>query len=392
MAKAKVRIRKRTWKTADGEERQAWLLTYKKDGKRRFETFDKKKDAEDRGAIIIQELSLGTHTPLRDSKTVSEVWDMWIDHCRAEGLERGTLQQRQQHLILHVAPFIGQRKLAELTTPGMNEFMDVLRDSGRSASMRRKVLTNVSAVLKFAQGRSLVSQNVAQSAARIKNDGRDKAKLREGVDFPSRTEIKLLIDTAPKRWRPFFITAAFTGLRASELRGLPWNNVDLDKGVIHVRQRADKWGSLGPPKTKKGNRDIPLAPIVINALRQWKLVCPKGALNLVFPNDNGKPVLLQNFEKRVWSPLQLNCGLSVDTGEKDHDGKPILAHRYAFHMLRHAACSLFIAYLKWEPNKIQDVMGHSSIKMTFDLYGHLFGSVEADKAAMEAMEKAVTAA
>jgi integrase len=59
------------------------------------------------------------------------------------------------------------------------------------------------------------------------------------------------------------------GARASELRGLPWRDVDLDAGVVHVRQRADKGGNIGPPKSKRGKRDIPLAPIVVNALRQW---------------------------------------------------------------------------------------------------------------------------
>jgi integrase len=67
----------------------------------------------------------------------------------------------------------------------------------------------------------------------------------------------------------------FSGMRASELRGLPWTNVDLDAGVIHVRQRADAWGKIGKPKSKAGSRDIPLAPIVINTLREWKVLCPK---------------------------------------------------------------------------------------------------------------------
>jgi hypothetical protein len=72
-------------------------------------------------------------------------------------------------------------------------------------------------------------------------------------------------------------------MRASELRGLNWSNVDLDAGVIHVRQRADAWRRSGPPKSKAGKRDIPLAPIVINTLRDWKSGCPKGDLDLVFP-------------------------------------------------------------------------------------------------------------
>jgi integrase len=380
-------VRKVTWTTKDGKEQSSFVLFYSVknpsgERERKQETFPTKKAAEEREAEIRRELTLGTHIPARDSKTISEVWDTWITHCIKEGLERGTIQQRRQHLKLHVAPFIGQRKITELTAPGVNEYLDALRDNGRSTSMRRKVLVNLRTVLKFAQGRGYVTQNVALVARVQKESGRDEAPLTEGVDFPTRSEIGLLIQNAPARWRPFMITAAFTGMRVSELRGLTWKHVDLDAGVILVRGRADKWGTLGKPKSKKGNRDIPLAPIVINALRQWAQVCPKGALNLVFPNGQGNTESLTNIHRRMWVPIQIKCGLTDSAGK----------HRYGFHMLRHAACSLFIAYLGWTPKKISTVMGHSSINITFDLYGHMFENKAADQEAMQKLEAAIGAA
>ena len=80
--------------------------------------------------------------------------------------------------------------------------------------------------------------------------------MREGVDFPSRAELKAMIENSTGRWRPFIVTAIFTGMRASELRGLAWANVDLEEELIHVRQRADAWRRIGPPKSKAGARDI----------------------------------------------------------------------------------------------------------------------------------------
>jgi integrase len=65
---------------------------------------------------------------------------------------------------------------------------------------------------------------------------------------------------------------------------------------------------------------------------------------------------------------------------------------YAFHSLRHAAASLFIETLGWTPKRIQSVMGHSSITMTFDRYGHLFADTEGDKEAMKRLEAAIVAA
>jgi integrase len=181
-------------------------------------------------------------------------------------------------------------------------------------------------------------------------------------------------------------------MRASELRGLPWSDIDLDGGVIHVRQRADAWNKIGAPKSKAGKRDIPLAPIVVNALRQWRLECPKGEFDLVFPNGSGNTESLSNIWKRCWIPLQLKCGMVSESGKKHSDDRPILAPRYGFHSLRHAAASLFIRYLGWSPKRLQTVMGHSSVRMTFDLYGHLFEDVEADRADMAKIEAAIRAA
>jgi integrase len=174
--------------------------------------------------------------------------------------------------------------------------------------------------------------------------------LRDGVDFPSRSELRAIIDTAPARWRPLLVTAVFTGMRASELRGLRWADIDLVAGIINVRQRADAWMNLGPTKSEAGKRDIPLAPMVINTLTALKDAPRKGDLDLVFPNGRGNAESIQNIWKRCWSPVQIECGLLGETLPE--------RGRYNFHSLRHAAASLFIAHLNWTPKRVQVVMAH----------------------------------
>jgi integrase len=163
-------------------------------------------------------------------------------------------------------------------------------------------------------------------------------------------------------------------MRASELRGLHWGDVDLDAGNVHICQRADQWRKLGSPKSAAGTRDIPLTPMVINTLRQWKVACPPG--ELVFPNRSGNIGIHANFLARVWNPLLRECGMPP----------------YTFHSLRHSAASLFIETLGWTPKRVQAVMGHASISMTFDLYGHVFPSAESDKEAMRKLDAAISAA
>ena len=83
------------------------------------------------------------------------------------------------------------------------------------------------------------------------------------------------------------LTAIFAGLRASELRGLRWSDVDLRGGALHVRQRADRYGTIGRPKSAAGKRTVPLPPMLISALREHCVASPRNEFDLVFANGRG---------------------------------------------------------------------------------------------------------
>ena len=95
--------------------------------------------------------------------------------------------------------------------------------------------------------------------------------------------------------------------------------------------------------------------------REWKPAFPKGDLDLVFPNGVGNVGTHSNIYNRIFKPLMLTCGIV------DGEGIP----RFSLHAMRHAAASLFIER-GWPPKRIQGMLGHSSITMTYDVYGHLF--------------------
>jgi integrase len=185
--------------------------------------------------------------------------------------------------------------------------------------------------------------------------------------IPSKDEIRTLISKVPERHRPLIVTAIFTGMRISELRGLTWDCVDFDARLIHVQKRADRFNEMGKPKSRTSKRSIPMAPIVYDTLKSWVSVCAGGDLNLVFPNGKGNIENHSNIHNRVFVPLLIENGIVDDAG------KP----KFSFHALRHAAASLFIEQ-NWPPKKIQSLMGHSSINMTMDVYGHLFHNPEDD--------------
>ena len=239
--------------------------------------------------------------------------------------------------------------------------------------MSQKVLQSFRSLISDAHSRGTVAQDVARGVT-IKAKGRLKKK----VTIPTFAEAKAMIETVEGHWRPLIITVVFTGMRASELRGLAWENVDFKKNVIHVRQRADRWNQIGEPKSEASMRDIPMPPMVLNTLKEWKLACPKGDLGLVFPNGRGKVESLSNIWNRGLRPLQKSCGI---VGK---DGKL----KYGLHALRHFYASWLIDR-GFAPKKVQVFMGHASINMTMDVYGHLFPNPEDDHEQLAAAELAL---
>ena len=126
----------------------------------------------------------------------------------------------------------------------------------------------------------------------------------------------------------FLIIAIFTGLRASELRGLRWKDVDLKANELHVRQRADRFNEIGKPKSAAGERVVPFGKFVANTLKEWKLACPKSDGDLVFPNGAGKVESLANIINRGLIPAQVAAGVVVD-GKAKYTGLHALRHFYA---------------------------------------------------------------
>jgi integrase len=365
-------IRKRSWTTASGERRESWQVDFvDQHGKRRHKQFARKKDADTYLVQARGRVQVGTYAAESTSVTIARAGEMWIARGQAEQLERATLAQYQNHLDLHIVPMLGEVRLAKLATPMVQAFVDDLLRTGRSRPMATKVLASLKAILREAMRRGLLSYNPAAPVT-IRTPGRHK----ERATIPSREDVQRMLSLVSDRWRPLLVTAVFTGMRASELRGLRWQDVDLEGSAIKISQRADRYHKIGPPKSAAGRRDIPLAPMVVTTLREWKLRCPSGGL--VFPTGRGKPESLGNIYRRMWAPLQIKCGIV------DQDGRP----RHRFHDLRHFAASWLIAQ-GFSPKKLQAILGHSTIQMVFDRYGHLLDDADDDHRRLEAGQLAL---
>jgi len=362
-------VRKRSWTSPSGEAKSAWQADYTdQNGVRRRETFTTKKDAD---AFLLKarvEIKDGVHTADRASITVADAGARWLAHCETRGLERTTVDAYRDHVALHIAPYLGNVKLSALAIPTVTQLQDRLRADGRSPAMVRKARIALGAILKFSQKRGLVAQNVVRALGRDDDQPTERhdTSAHVGVDIPTREEMRAVVDSVTGRYRALLVTATFTGLRASELRGLRWSDLDLKRGELHVRQRADRFGKMGPPKSKAGTRTIPLMPMVVNVLREHKLASAANDLDLVFPNSKGKVDHLNTIAEG-WQAAQIAAGVTRD-GAAKYPGLHSIRHFFASWCINRRADG----GLELDPKRVQGYMGHSTIVMTMDVYGHLF--------------------
>src|SRR6476660_4406612 len=116
-------VRKRTWTTVKGEQREAWIVDYRdRQGDRHIETFTRKKDADARHAEVDVSVRSGVQFAASKSKTIAEAGEIWVDAAKLEGLERSTVEQYRSHLDKHIGPALGRVKLSDLSRAAVQDF------------------------------------------------------------------------------------------------------------------------------------------------------------------------------------------------------------------------------------------------------------------------------
>ncbi|APE45252.1 site-specific integrase [Sulfitobacter alexandrii] len=313
----------------------------------------------------------------RHSKTVTDACNSWLKTCERNDLERSTIKAYRSHAKIHIEPKIGDLLLKDLSRSQVRDFMHELMDDGVSRSQVRKIMVSLRSILSEAVEREWIDHNVGVDV-KVKRQAR---ALGDDQIIPNKDEIRTILENAPKSHRAMFVTAIFTGMRISELRGLTWSNLDFTNRVIRVSQRADEYCQIGAPKSRAGGRSIPMAPIVSQTLADWKDRAPESSIGLVFPNSVGKVQNYSNIYNRIFKPMLVENGIVDESGQS----------KFGIHALRHAAASLFIEQ-GWNPKKIQTLLGHASINMTMDVYGHLFENAEEDASMFEKLEADLLAA
>ena len=362
-------IRKRT--LPSGKER--WQVDFHdQEGRRRAKLFARKKDADAYLIRVRPQVRDGSFVHDADSITVAVAAEAWLEHCRARRdagrrMEPRTCRDYEDKVRLHIMDpeiGVGRIKLARLTRKAVNEYRDRLLESGRSEDAARRILIVLRQILNHAMDNDHVHANAALGVRVLRS-----SRIDHKVGVPAKDEVKRLIDASSGRLRALLVVSALCGLRASEARGLRWCDVDVEEGYICVRQRADFHGTLGEPKSAAGLRSIPAGPLVLNTLRQWRLACPPGTLDLVFPARDGSVADHANMMRRHFKPLCEEVRVSM-----------------RWHDLRHFAVSLWIEQ-GFSVKEVMTFAGHASVQMTMERYGHLFPSPDHRRGMAEVEER-----
>ncbi len=355
-------------KKNDPARRRFVVDYYDVDGRRRKERYRKERDANVRLGEVIAQRETGELRPRNTDRTLAALADDWRlspqwsklrDNSRsvyAWLLDTWILGTHKLSPTETLA--LGRRKLRTITLRDCEQLHRHVQEqtakssrakTGRStANMALGVLKQL---LTYAEKHRYIASNPARHVKPHSASFEERRRKVEG-DVLTADELRALFEKAEGEWRPLLMLAALTGLRRGEVLGLQWGDVDWQRSRVHVRRQLNN-GKLADPKTPNALRSVPLAPELVRELKPWKLKCPKGELDLVFPNPEGGPMSTQTLDAALARTLR-RAGL----------------RRITMHALRHTFASTLISS-GVSIKTAQRLLGHANIQMTLQTYAHM---------------------
>lgn len=367
------------------KKRRRWegRITVWEDGRprRRKVTAPTKREAIQRLEQLRASLDAG-HDLARRDLTVSRFLATWLDDVIPGSVSASTEQQYRDVTRLYIVPHIGHRRLRELTARDVTRMIRKLDQAGKSPNTQRLARSVLRRALRWAEAEGMVARNVAALAEGVKiGDTSGRALTPD--------EARALLVAAEGHRLEVAVTVALSlGLRLGELLGLAWPDITLDGTPARLvvtrslKRLPGKGLVLDETKTSGSRRTLHLPAPLVRALKAHRR---RQAAERLEAGD-------------LWDPLPLGAdlvfrtpaGTALDPANVRHAVYNLTEAagigRRTPHELRHSAASLLIA--QGVPLKlVSETLGHSSVRITADVYGHLFD--EARSEAADAMTAAL---
>jgi integrase len=281
------------------------------------------------------------------------------------GFRENTRDEYRRLLETYALSYFGERlRLVDVTPFVLAGYVAWLTDEGKQARrLADETVANavnpVRAALGSAVAEGLLRTNPAAGLLphreQVQDDDGEQAKAFSGE------QLAVVLALTPARHRALIELLAGTGLRVSEALALQHRHLALDGEQPHVRvRRALVKGTVAPPKSRHGRRNVPLAPSLVNRLRAHTAGLPDSPEAAVFATANGTALDADNLRRRMLKPLVEEAG----------------APWAAFHTFRHTFASMQLSR-GVNVVALSRVLGHFSPRVTLDVYSHLLEGDEA---------------
>lgn len=321
----------------------------------RSQTFDRKIDAQRHLDRVHQALRTGTYLdPSRGRTAVREWAEEWLTGAMNLGV--GGRSTYRRDLDRYILPALGDRPIGALSAGEVEAFLAAELDVGLAASSVHRHYRTIRRMMQVALERDRIARNPCD---RVTPPTVGHPEMR----FLDAPEVEALAGSIVPRYRAWVLGSAYLGFRWSEGVGLRRSDLEGDRLTITgqlVRRGPGDW-HRSTPKTRSGRRTLGIPEFLL-----WELKAHldtygcEGPDGLVFPNGSGNPLISSSFTGHAFKPALRRAGLD---------------ERTRIHDLRHTAVALAIA-AGAHPKAIQMRMGHASISVTLDRYGHLFPAVD----------------
>jgi integrase len=332
-------------------------------GKKKQRYFQTEKEANQALRKMLNEKEQGT-LPTGPNQTLKVYLEQWIEQVyKLSVIRTGTYYTYRSIINKHIIPTLGHVPLQKLTPQRIQAFYTKKLDEGLSAKTVSHFHTVLHKALEQAVKWNLMARNVCDLVTP------PTSKRHEMKPLTPEQAQRLLEVAGEHKLEALLTLAVTTGMRRGELLALHWQDIDFSEGCLYVRRTISRIGKFGlvvsEPKTEKSKRKIALPLIVLVVLKQQqehRLAMREKAgaewkeSDIVFCNRHGgyiEPANLFTDFKRLLKLAELP--------------------NIRFHDLRHSAAS-FLAKLNVHPKIVQELLGHSNISTTLDIYSHMFPS------------------
>jgi integrase len=351
-----------------------WVASIVLENHQRKDIYGKtRKEVQEKLRVALNDKKQGTLGTGASVKLGAYLID-WLDNVHKSTIRMTTYTQYHSIIKAHIIPALGHVTVQKLTVQMIQTFYTKKIESGATHSRVMGIHAVLHKALDDAVRWNIISRNVSDLVSL-------PAATTHEIQPLTVDQVHTLMEVVKgHHFEALILVAVTTGMRRGELLALRWSDIDFENGFIYIRRSVGRVPKMGfvenDPKTRMSKRKITLPDVVIKALKEHQLRQEQAKQlvskrwqehNIVFPNKFGG-FHYTNRMLITFHALVAKAGLP----------------RIRFHDLRHSAATILL--IKGvHPKVVQELLGHSKISITMDIYSHVLPSMQKD--AMDTMDQ-----